>query len=72
MTLTTRLQLTAAIFYPLALLFGGEALVSIKRIEEFLLLAERTPMLDRQSFALQRVLTNENNPITEQLLTNGR
>ena len=34
-------QLTAAIFYPLALSFGAEALVSIKRVEDFLLHEER-------------------------------
>lgn len=30
-----------AILYPLAVALGGEALVSIKRVEEFLLLEER-------------------------------
>lgn len=36
------LQLTAAIFYPLALALGAEALVSIGRVEEFLLMEERS------------------------------
>lgn len=31
------LQLTAAIFYPMAVSFGAEALVSIKRVQEYLL-----------------------------------
>lgn len=35
------LQLNAAIFYPMALAFGAEALVSIQRIEEFLLKGEK-------------------------------
>lgn len=35
------LQLNAAIFYPLALALGAEALVSIQRIEEFLLKDEK-------------------------------
>lgn len=35
------LQLVAAIFYPLAMSFGAEALVSIKRVEEYLLLDEQ-------------------------------
>ncbi len=34
-------QLTAAIFYPLALSLGAEALVSIKRVEEYLLMEEK-------------------------------
>lgn len=34
-------QLTAAIFYPIALALGAEALVSITRVEELLLLEER-------------------------------
>lgn len=34
-------QLNAAIFYPMALAFGAEALVSIQRIEEFLLKGEK-------------------------------
>lgn len=34
-------QLNAAIFYPYALSFGAEALVSIKRIEEFLTKGEK-------------------------------
>lgn len=34
-------QLTAAIFYPLALALGAEALVSITRVEELLLMEER-------------------------------
>lgn len=33
--------MNAAIFYPFALAFGAEALVSIKRIEEFLLKGEK-------------------------------
>lgn len=36
-----RFQLNAAIFYPMALAFGAEALVSIQRIEEFLLKGEK-------------------------------
>lgn len=35
------LQLTAAIFYPLALSLGAEALVSITRVEEYLLMEEK-------------------------------
>lgn len=35
------LQLNAAILYPFALSFGAEAMVSIKRIEEFLLKDEK-------------------------------
>lgn len=35
-------QLNAAIFYPYALAFGAEALVSIKRIEEFLMKNEKS------------------------------
>lgn len=34
-------QLTAAIFYPLALALGAEALVSITRVEDLLLKEER-------------------------------
>lgn len=34
--------MNAAIFYPYALAFGAEALVSIKRIEEFLLKNEKS------------------------------
>ncbi|XP_037922724.1 probable multidrug resistance-associated protein lethal(2)03659 isoform X3 [Hermetia illucens] len=34
------LQLVAAIFYPLAVSFGAEALVSIKRVQEYLLMEE--------------------------------
>ncbi|KFB53213.1 AGAP003221-PA-like protein [Anopheles sinensis] len=37
------LQLTAAIFYPLAVSLGAEALVSIDRIQEFLALQEHDP-----------------------------
>lgn len=33
--------MTAAIFYPLALSLGAEALVSIERVEEFLLMEEK-------------------------------
>lgn len=36
------LQLNAAIFYPLAVSLGAEALVSINRIEEFLLKSEKS------------------------------
>lgn len=36
------LQLNAAIFYPMALSLGAEALVSIRRIEEFLLKGEKS------------------------------
>lgn len=35
------LQLNAAIFYPMALAFGAEALVTFKRIEEFLMKPEK-------------------------------
>jgi len=35
------LQYTAAVYFPLALLFGLEAMVSIQRVEEFLLVEER-------------------------------
>lgn len=35
-------QLTAAIFYPLALALGGEGLVSINHVEELLLIEERS------------------------------
>lgn len=35
------LQLITTVFYPLAIAFGAEALVSIERIEEFLLKPER-------------------------------
>ncbi|CRK99302.1 CLUMA_CG012571, isoform A [Clunio marinus] len=37
------LQLTAAIFYPLAVSLGAEALVSFKRIQDFLMLEEQDP-----------------------------
>lgn len=36
------LQLNAAIFYPMALSLGAEALVSIRRVEEFLLKGEKS------------------------------
>ncbi|XP_044730120.1 ATP-binding cassette sub-family C member 4-like isoform X2 [Chrysoperla carnea] len=36
------LQLYMAIFFPMALSFGGEALISVKRIQEFLLQEENT------------------------------
>lgn len=39
-------QLNAAILYPYALAFGAEALVSIKRIEEFLLKDEKSESED--------------------------
>lgn len=40
--ISARLQLNAAIFYPLAISFGAEALVSVERIEEFLLKSEKS------------------------------
>uniref|UniRef100_A0A182PE47 Uncharacterized protein n=1 Tax=Anopheles epiroticus TaxID=199890 RepID=A0A182PE47_9DIPT len=49
------LQLTAAIFYPLAVSFGAEALVSIDRIQEFLVLQEQgATILSAGSGGLQR------------------
>ncbi|KAL2730827.1 ATP-binding cassette sub-family C member 4-like isoform X1 [Vespula squamosa] len=38
------LQATMAIFYPMAVAFAAEALVSIKRLENFLLLEENVPL----------------------------
>lgn len=49
------LQLNAAILYPFALSFGAEALVSFKRIEEFLLKEEKNETehgLERRSSLL--------------------
>lgn len=59
--MTLNVQLTAEIFYPLALALGAEALVSITRVEELLLMEEKeeskektftpsaiTPMLNKK------------------------
>ncbi|XP_053671125.1 ATP-binding cassette sub-family C member 4-like [Anopheles nili] len=52
------LQLTAAIFYPLAVSLGAEALVSIERIEEFLALQEHDPSPQSTTHGLQRNLND--------------
>uniref|UniRef100_A0A182J5C3 Uncharacterized protein n=1 Tax=Anopheles atroparvus TaxID=41427 RepID=A0A182J5C3_ANOAO len=52
------LQLTAAIFYPLAVSLGAEALVSIDRIQEFLALEEHDPHTQSASAGLKRNLND--------------
>ncbi|XP_050071787.1 ATP-binding cassette sub-family C member 4 [Anopheles maculipalpis] len=52
------LQLTAAIFYPLAVSLGAEALVSIDRIQEFLALEEHDSNPPSPNGGLQRNLND--------------
>uniref|UniRef100_A0A182YM29 Uncharacterized protein n=1 Tax=Anopheles stephensi TaxID=30069 RepID=A0A182YM29_ANOST len=52
------LQLTAAIFYPLAVSLGAEALVSIDRIQEFLALEEHDSNPPSPNGGLQRHLND--------------
>lgn len=56
-------QLTVVIFYPLALAFGGEALISITRIEDFLLLDELA--FDSTSSILNQCFETDHLTITE-------
>lgn len=64
------LQLNAAIFYPMALSLGAEALVSIRRVEEFLLKGEKS----EAEFCIERrgsgVLMDKKRMYTDQLQFN--
>ncbi|XP_024943405.1 probable multidrug resistance-associated protein lethal(2)03659 isoform X1 [Cephus cinctus] len=53
------LQMTMAIFFPQAIITGGEALVSIKRLEEFLMLDEIVQINDNKELLLKQKDNNK-------------
>ncbi|CRK89767.1 CLUMA_CG003444, isoform A [Clunio marinus] len=57
------LQLTAAIYYPLAVSLGAEALVSIQRIQEFLMLEEKDPSTPGMHQSEMEIMEPETNVI---------